>query len=329
VACFHPLRAGRSVSSGKTSSKVVFGKSITPQMEILKLPCGQCIGCRLDRSLMWAQRLMHESRSHDTSCFVTLTYSDQNLPADGSLSVKHFQKFMKRLRKRVPITIKYFHCGEYSPRKDRPVGPFDPDYYIGEGQRPHYHAVIFGYDFPDKTLWTVRDGNRLYTSDLLLDCWGKGHVAIGNLTFESAAYVARYCIKKINGSWREKLNEAGLRPYERICPVTAEIREVLPEYATMSRGGRTGRGIGHDFFTKFHTDIYPQDHVIVNGYPQRPSRYYDDLFDEIDPESMEAVKEKRQKDRVKHEWNNTPERLEVRKTVKEAQLKMLKRGLIE
>lgn len=295
-------------------------------MTKLKLPCGQCIGCRLDHSLMWATRAIHESRSHEVNSFITLTYSDSELPDDRSLVKSHFTKFMKRLRKSVhPLRIKYFQCGEYSPPRSRLMGPSEihPD-TIPEGQRPHFHALIFGYDFPDKTLWSVRDDIRIYESDHLNRVWGKGFCTVGNLTFETAAYVARYSLKKINGPLEQKPNaKTGLRPYERVHPITFEIREVEKEFVSMSNG------IGKDHYLSYTGDIYPSDYCVVNGFERRPPRYYDNLYDQEQPDVMDEIRQRRVAKMRKHAHDNTPARLAQRKKVKEAQLKQLKREAIK
>ena len=152
-----------------------------------KLPCGQCVGCRLERSRQWAIRCMHEAQMHEDNCFITLTFNPESLDDRSnpwSLDVRDFQLFMKRLRKKYGAGIRFYHCGEY-----------------GElNKRPHYHACIFGFDFPDKRLWKVTNsGHRLYISESLDELWPFGFCTIGNVTFESAAYVARYIMKKVNG----------------------------------------------------------------------------------------------------------------------------------
>lgn len=173
----------------------------SPPGEAVQLPCGQCIGCRLDYSLHWAVRCMHEAQMHDENCFLTLTYSDEHVPSSGSLDKGALQKFWKRLRKRFPERrIRYFACGEYGERL----------------HRPHYHACVFGFDFPDRELFMMREGIPLYTSEALAQCWPFGFCSIGDVTFESAAYVARYACKKITG-------EAASRHYERIDYETGEI----------------------------------------------------------------------------------------------------------
>lgn len=311
--------------AGKPISRPVFGNAITPSMEKIKLPCGQCVGCRLDHSLMWATRATHEARSHEDNSFITLTYSDEHFPQDLSLSKDHITRFLKRLRKRLsPQKIKYFQCGEYSPKRTPLIGPTNvhPD-TIPEGQRPHYHALIFGYDFPDKELWTVRDDIPTYTSDLLSSIWGKGFCTVGALTFESAAYVARYSLKKINGPLEQKPDEkTGLRVYERVHPHTFEILEVEKEFVSMSNG------IGKDHYLNYTLDMYPRDTVVINGFDRRPPRYYDDLYDQEQPDLMEEIRQKRVERMHTHRKDNTPQRLEQREKVKMAQLNQLKREAI-
>jgi len=271
---------------------------------------------------MWATRAIHESRSYDQNSFITLTFSDEKMPLDRSLSLRTFQLFAKKLRKALePKKIKFFHCGEYSPQKRRPIGPFNYWEFLGEGQRPHYHALLFNHDFDDKTVWSVRNDIPIYTSDFLTDIWGQGFTTVGELNFESAAYVARYTIKKINGKRDQQLDENGLRPYERVCPITGNITEVAKEYATMSNG------IGKDHLLSYTSDVYPLDHVVINGFERRPPRYYDDLYDQINHDSMEEVKQRRVSKMRDHAKDNTPARLAVREKVKQAQLKMLKREL--
>lgn len=173
----------------------------------------------------------------------------------------------------------------------------------------------------------MRNGNPIYSSDFLADVWGHGFASTGALTFESAAYVARYCLKKVNGKLAQKPDEkTGLLPYERVCPYTGEIREVTPEFAYMSRGGRGGRGIGYSHLVTFTDDIYPHDYVIHKGREMKPARYYDDLYKDMEPDIMEEIKERRHQAALENAWNSTPARLAVREKVKKAQLQQLNRG---
>ena len=141
MACFKPLSAWRNPSdpSGQLlfSYHTIGASSDHAERTCLKIPCGQCVGCRLEYSRQWAVRCCHESSLHIYNCFITLTYDPEHLPDDGSLDIKHFQKFMKRLRDKLhPLRIRFFHCGEYGDKT----------------RRPHYHALIFGYSFPDRKI---------------------------------------------------------------------------------------------------------------------------------------------------------------------------------
>lgn len=233
-------------------------------------PCGTCIGCRLQYSRDWAVRCMHEASLYKDSCFVTLTYNDENLPENGSLVKDELPKFIKRLRRHVePLKIRFFGCGEYGE----------------EFSRPHYHVCLFGYDPPDreafKPRWVRYYKNRfkngpdhtLYTSKVLSKLWRKGFHSIGELTFESAGYTARYVTKKVNGekksSWYEGRQE---------------------EFALMSRMP----GLGKEWIEKYLTDVYPKDYFHINRTRFRPNRYYDEVLKKNLPEMYEEVKERRQ-----------------------------------
>lgn len=290
MACFHPLGAFLRVN-GRSGKATVFFEA---PGEAIQVPCGQCIGCRLDRSLSWAVRIMHEVSLHEDNCFVTLTYDEEHYPTDGSLVKHHFQDFMKRLRRRFePTRIRFYHCGEYG----------------GKFARPHYHAILFGVDFPDREFFSSENDVKCYTSDLLARIWGKGFCTVGDVTFESAAYVARYCLKKLNG-------DDALFHY-----VTEDGVMLQPEYATMSRRP----GVGSDWFSEFANDVFPWDEVILSGRPCKPPRYYDQLYQAVDEAAHFDLKVKRMERAKKLAKDNTPARLRDREICKEAQLGMLPR----
>ena len=165
---------------------------------------------------------MHEASLHDENIFITLTYDDEHIPDDHGLRKRDFQLFMKRLRERYSgRTIRYYHCGEYGARTSR----------------PHYHALLFGFSFPDQVHWSTRDGYPVWKSDSLQTIWGLGQTEIGSVTFESAAYVSRYMLKKFKGDAESK---------------AAHYRGREPEYATMS----LKPSIGKEWFEKFGTETY-------------------------------------------------------------------------
>lgn len=303
MPCYSPLQAYQSIrldNSGKSS--ICFTKPIDGHLyKDIQLPCSQCIGCRLERSRQWAVRCMHESKLYDDNCFITLTFNDDHLPSDLSLDVRYFQLFMKRLRKRFGEGIRFYHCGEYGEKFGR----------------PHYHACLFNFDFSDKKLWKVNNGFRLYTSKSLEELWPYGFSTIGDVTFESAAYVARYIMKK-------KFGKSAWVYYSDVDWNTGEIiGQRKPEYTTMSRRP----GIGKGWLDKHLADVYPSDKVLVNAKPCRPPRYYDSLFEIQYPSDFSAIKQARVKNAKKHSSNNTPGRLKVREQVKLARLKLLIRDL--
>ena len=220
MVCFQPLKGWKSKTINEKSGKrsVVFSRNLGLVDLPVELPCGQCSGCRLERSRQWAMRCVHEAQLHEDNIFITLTYDNEHLPYGGSLYYRDFQLFMKRLLvhadrhlKRHP-GIRFYMCGEY-----------------GENfGRPHYHAVMFNYDLPDKKLFKMERGNPLYTSEILSELWGKGLTSVGGVTFQSAAYVARYIMKKVTG-------DAAEDHYTRIDPETGEVFERVPEFTNMSR----------------------------------------------------------------------------------------------
>lgn len=271
------------------------------------VPCNGCIGCRLERSRQWALRCVHEAQLHESNAFITLTYSPEHLPPDLSLRPADYQKFMKRLRKEIyPRKVRYYHCGEYG----------------SENQRPHYHACLFGYDFPDKRLVSTRRGVKLYNSDMLAKLWPYGYSTIGDVTFESAAYVARYVMKKITGKALDQVDQDnGLKPYELINQDTGDIVMRSQEYTTMS----LKPGIGANWYEKYKQEVIRDDYVIHNGKRMRPPTYYDKLIQREHAERYEYLKQKRKFKGLAHQANNTPERLSVRKKVAEARLSKLKR----
>jgi hypothetical protein len=308
VPCYHPITAWRSRNvnlSGKRS--LVFNRRDGYDDLEVQIPCGQCIGCRLERSRQWAVRCLLESSLYDENCFLTLTYDDEHMPADRSLHVEHFQLFMKRLRKKFGSGIRFFHCGEYGD----------------QFSRPHYHALIFNFDFPDKKPHSKNhDGSVLFTSDLLSDLWPFGYVLIGAVTFESAAYVSRYVTKKITGKAAQAVDDDGLLPYEQLDPITGEVLSLRPEYVTMSRRP----GIGKPWLDRWHKDVYPQDYVVVNGKPSKPPKFFDSQYEIIAPSDFARIKGARLRAAEARSGDLTQDRLDAGEKIKSQQTQQLKRS---
>jgi hypothetical protein len=245
---------------------------------------------------------MHEASLYKDNCFITLTYDEEHLPEDYSLHYDDFQRFMKRLRKRYQgKTIRFYMAGEY-----------------GENfGRPHFHACIFNLDFEDKYLWQKTDsGSKIYRSKILEELWPFGYSSIGEVNFQSAAYVARYIMKKVTGDMAEQ-------HYEEVNFTTGEIIQRKPEFNKMS----LKPGIGQAWFDKFMSDVYTTDSVVVRGKKCRPPRFYDNKFKELFPEEFDGIQFKREIEGRSHFEDNTLERLAVKEKVALAKLSLLKRKI--
>lgn len=282
----------------------------------LLLPCGQCAGCRLERSRQWAMRCVHEASEYDANCFITLTvqdkdlyrryvtwHKDRDLYYSGSLDKSAFPKFMKRLRKEIhPHVVRYYHCGEYG----------------SEFGRPHYHACLFGFDFPDKVQWGERNHLPVWRSEVLERLWPFGQCEIGTMTFESAAYVARYIMKKITG-------RASGSHYRAVCLETGEELQRTPEYTTMSRRP----GIGRRWFDKWASEVYQWDEVPVRGKMARPPRFYDKLYELEQPLAYDGVMlERFKKECANREAGNYhPDRVRAAGVILDAEISLYERGV--
>lgn len=327
MPCFHPMQAYSDGLHPSGKRRIRFYKKSRKdyaENSEFKLPCGQCSGCRLEYSRRWAIRCVHEASIHEQNCFITLTYDDEHLPNPPSLDLSHFQLFMKRLRKRFGNGIRFFHCGEYGEKYGR----------------PHYHACLFGFDFSDRVFYTSRNGVKLFTSQVLSELWPYGFSSVGDVTFESAAYVARYVMKKVGGKDKDKIvprfysdieDIVMLKHYERFDSSTGEIYLLKPEYTTMSRGGKSAvgnlGGIGKPWFDKYRCDVYPFDEVILRDVKMRPPKYYDSLYEIDFPDRIKRIKEQRVLAADEFSSDNTYKRLLDREKCQLAKLGLLKRDL--
>lgn len=299
MACYHPLKGFivGTTDNGKKdikvcsyntdflfkeygNSKIEFLSGIekgflsgkgTIYDEWIQIPCGQCVGCRLEHSRQWAVRCMCESEYHEHNYFITLTYDEENVPRSTyvdengefqeslTLVKKDLQDFNKRLRSDLEYNgkdgFRFFACGEYG----------------SASARPHYHMIAFGLELDDLQLWSNNKGVSLYNSPFLSKKWGKGHVVVGSVTFESCAYVSRYIMKKHKGQSAHIYDDFN----------------IVPEFIVMSRKP----GIGKDYFSDNFEDIYSHDKIVLpDGKLSKPPRYFDNLMNEIDEELMADIK---------------------------------------
>jgi hypothetical protein len=247
---------------------------------------------------------MHEAQMHEFKCFITLTYDEANLPDGGTLVKSHLQRFIHELRRHklfVGYPIKFFACGEYGEQT----------------LRPHYHLLLYGVDFPDKKKYSQSErGDSLFTSAVLDQIWKRGQCKIGALTFESAAYCARYTLQKSGQRFT-----AG--HYQTIDEITGEVIQLEPEFNSMSKHP----GLGQTWFEKYSSDVYPDDFILINGRKTKPPRYYDKLLQRSNPTRLALIKISREKQSETNSHDTTTARLRVRETVKKSKLTTLKRGL--
>lgn len=291
MPCFHPAKA-YLLNSG--------GISFVERGDIkgdIKLPCGQCMGCRVDRARDWSIRIGHEVKLHQNNWFLTLTYDEDHLPNPPSLNYLDWQLFAKRTRKaRGPF--RFFMCGEYGDQT----------------RRPHYHAIVFGLALPDLVRYSGSDKMPLFQSKILTKLWGKGMILAGAVTPQSANYVARYNLKKVNGD-RAKTH------YQWVDPESGEMHDLQPEFAHMS----TRPGIGAAWYDKFHQDVHTHDYVIRDGAKNPVPRYYDRIAKSR--YQVDEIKMQRAIDSMSRAEHQTPERLAVRETVLKSKLSLSKRPL--
>jgi len=237
---------------------------------MFEVPCGVCMGCRIDNARSWAVRCVHEAQMHDAGSFVTLTYADEHLPNDGSLDPGHLRDFMKRLRYEIqPRKIRFFACGEYGPKF----------------QRPHYHLLIFGEDFSDdREQVAERKGNPIYRSPTLEKCWKFGFSSIGAISTKTAFYTALYVTKKFRGD-----DEEVRRHYEVCDPDTGELHTVFPEFLRASNRP----GLGESWLHVYREELL-KGFVTIDGKPFSIPRYYMKVLERDYPDLYLKVLAKRE-----------------------------------
>lgn len=262
MACYHPLDGYRLESGG-----VRIGFEPEGSRELLRIPCGRCLGCRMDYASSWALRLQHEAACWDESIFVTLTYDDECLPWHRGLVISDLQRFLKRFRKEIPgdqeapdgrSPVRFFAAGEYGSTTDR----------------PHWHVALFNARLPG---WRGQS-----ESDALSRLWPAGMHTVSRFSSGRAGYLAGYCVKKVRGRVERE------RRYGAVNPVTGEWFERRPEFAVMSRRP----GIGRYWFDRYRCDLERGFVIEAGGVKRRLPRFYksklmeDDAFAEAHEERV-------------------------------------------
>jgi len=295
MPCYNPITMGFDSNGERTFKE----KQHHPEFIPMKIACGKCIGCRLDRSREWAVRCVHETQMHDQSCFITLTYKNSELvlTPDGipTLFHEHFQLFMKKLRKKFGEGIGFFMCGEYGEKH----------------HRPHYHAILFGVDFIDKKAYRQNEnGDMIYHSQMLDELWGHNDPElcpneVGTATFKSAAYVARYVVKKLGG------------------PMEELYQGRLPDYGKPSRK----YAIGKKWLEKYWEDVFNYNELTLEGHTIPIPRYYQKWLEKNHFERYLQFKTRDLSfmDTLEFKHESSPQRLKIKKYIKQQNTKRLRR----
>lgn len=287
MACNYPLTAYQKIGGdGKPSKHLSFKIPGSPNFRTLQIPCGQCMECRLTIARHWATRMYHEAQLHQHNCFLTLTYNNDHLPHDLSIDKDHIQRFLKRLRHHMG-PFSYYAVGEY-----------------GEStHRPHYHACIFGLDFPDKKQFKKMASYWLYTSAKLTQIWGYGNCLIGALTYETAQYTAKYVTKKV-------LQGGGI--YMRLDEESGELFPVIQPDSWMS----TNPAIAKEWVKRYSGDLI-KDYIVIRTKKTNLPKYYDKLMETLHKETHTKNKE----NRIKNAKQHTKKQLHAREQITRARIK--------
>lgn len=283
------------------SGEVWVGSDPTRSGRFLELPCGRCIGCKLDRARAWSVRIVHEAQLYDANWFATFTYDDEHLPKSLGLEYRDFQLMLKRLRKKV-------RGAAPGPKGNYPLRFFCAGEYGSKRKRPHYHAILFNTRFGDEKSYM----NGSYYSSTLEKLWGLGHVQLDAVTPASASYVSGYALKKVYGT-----TEA----YEDVVSrKTGEVTSRRKEFVTMSRRP----GLAAWWYERYRGDLFPVDAAVEHGGKRsKVPRYYWDRFrGEGDPVVIEELLERRYERAQEQIGESSPERRAVREEYSERMLEV-------
>lgn len=288
MACYEPKNAWevKGIQTEEGKKVIVFNiDNVWKDTELIKIPCGSCIGCRLDYSRMWMARIVKEAEGYKNNAFITLTYNEENIPYKDVINKEtgelitghpliksHLRDFIKRLRRQYEYHfnhkgIRFYACGEYGSKN----------------QRPHYHIAAFNID---TTVWgdikqigSNHQGDAIWTSEKIEKIWGKGFITIGDLTPQSAAYIARYMLKKQKGEKKTWYYES---------------QGIISEYTSSS----LKPGISKQWYEKHKETYWLTDKLYIpkrNSKPQtvRTPAYFDRQLDKENPEKLKEIKEHR------------------------------------
>ena len=326
---YHPARIFKQEAKNYLERVEEFQKNeLIDRYKYTQIPCGQCIGCRLEYSRQWANRGYCESKLWKNNWFVTLTYDDEHLkiPEDiedssgitwcddgtgsGTLIKEDLTAFIKSVRQIMKRehsqdNIRFMACGEYG----------------GKTERPHFHVIFFNLNLPLEDLYEPRLINHepYYRSHTIERAWTKGISNISECTWNTIAYTARYITKKIKGENSEEY-------YSR--------KGQIKEFFRVSRMP----GIGEGYYRKHWKEIYDRDEIIIKNrqgnIATKPPKYFDKLFEAEHPKEWEEIKARRKKqaqeaNKVKDQKTSIfrAEQLEIEERLKDEETQKLIRAM--
>lgn len=287
MPCYHPMKAIRKLgektyrimkNSGDHADWNSFIDYSTGEFyDQILLPCGRCVGCRMEHSKQWANRCVLESLDHpkETNWFLTLTIDDDHLKdyiterGFATVRIDDISTFMKALRGRWSSQyhvdgIRFFGASEYGDKS----------------MRPHYHILVFGLPLFDLIHYKNNDrGDPMWISRELEDVWQRGQIIVGEFNWNSAAYTARYVMKKCDGMSQ--------KVYDDLC--------IEPEKTRMSRRP----GIAASYFDANLDHIYDLDEIVLpatignNLQVISPPKYFDKRLEKVNPLLLAKIKSER------------------------------------
>lgn len=329
MPCFKLRDGWFDVSSGERQGRPLMRFPVGEDpydWERVDLKCRNCIGCRGDRARDVSLRASHEAMMVSASCFLTLTYDRGHLPIitstlsaegqrqalerpatvmpyGGSLRRRDVELFMKRLRdylhRHYGVRVRGYLVGEYGERSSR----------------PHYHALLWGFDFGHDRVPAGKSqgGHPMWSSKLLDELWTHGFCRINEMGQEVAQYAAKYALKSLGAK------------HELRRLVDGRIVEVEPPFDSLPHG----KALGLPWLERFWTDVFPRGVVVLRGGVQLPAPLaYMKACKERDPATFERIADERRREAAKRLADAMPARLAAREGVAHARARQSKREAV-
>nr|WEW54438.1 MAG: replication initiation protein [Microvirus Sku111] len=277
AVCLHPIKM--FYNKRTKQYQINYMANECDKYNVIYVPCRHCEACEQNRINEFQMRVSHELESWNyEACFITLTVNDENMEnvfPGRELQHRPFQLFMKRLRKelaKVGKKITYLMCGEYGAKYNR----------------PHYHAVIFGWrpDSKDLTLIERKKNYNLSSSKTIAKCWKFGFNTVGTANIHSGSYLAKYVIKQTK-DWNEFLYT--------VDDETGEIKNYKRPYLVYPRSAQNG-GLGYRWYRQNCKEIFEQGYIQGSNIDVKQTipRYYKRKFEEEFPELYKIWKQQAQ-----------------------------------